>query len=365
MALPGAFGGGPHTSVGAPTTGAPQGATMRDIEGTLYEQYGPDGASLWRPYGLQEPYETVLWMDQLTGFNDLIVTTDSTLEYSSSAGALRRAALTGDVTASAGSNTTAIAADAVTFAKMQNIATDSLIGRDTASSGDPENILLNSTLSMDGAGNLQRAALTGNVTAPAGSNTTTIAAGVVTEAMQVLADNTTGDVTSTKHGYAPKSPGAATKYLNGATTPAWVQIAVPFTLHMNGGGSIVMTNQASGAGFLSSNARNVHLLDLTPYTQAKLDMRVTVASASANTPQVRVRYATSISSPPVVGDFAAMGTGATEIAASMAAIGVGISSGWVTITTGALTAATYIDVEQIGGDGAADPEVAGIVLWLR
>src|SRR4051812_27907861 len=28
----------------------------------------------------------------------------------------------------------------ITFAKMQNIATDSLIGRDTASSGSPENI---------------------------------------------------------------------------------------------------------------------------------------------------------------------------------------------------------------------------------
>ena len=65
--------------------------------------------------------------------------------------------------------------DAITFAKQANIATDSLVGRDTAGSGDPENILLNATLSMDGSGNLQRAALTGDVTAPAGSNATTIA----------------------------------------------------------------------------------------------------------------------------------------------------------------------------------------------
>lgn len=84
--------------------------------------------------------------------------------------------LSGDVT---GSGTTGIAStianDAVTFAKMQNIATDSLLGRDTAGTGDVENITLNATLSMTGSGVLQRAALTGDMTAPAGSNATTLA----------------------------------------------------------------------------------------------------------------------------------------------------------------------------------------------
>lgn len=88
---------------------------------------------------------------------------------------LARAALTGDVTAAQDSNATTIANDAVTFAKMQNIVTDSLIGRDTAGTGDPENITLNATLSMDGAGALRRSALTGDITAPVGSNATTLA----------------------------------------------------------------------------------------------------------------------------------------------------------------------------------------------
>lgn len=79
--------------------------------------------------------------------------------------------------------TAQIDADAVTYAKMQNIATDSLIGRDTAGSGDPETILLNATLSMDGSGNLQRAALTGDVTASAGSNATAIGTNKVLTAM--------------------------------------------------------------------------------------------------------------------------------------------------------------------------------------
>lgn len=110
----------------------------------------------------------------------------------------QRAALTGDVTASANSNATTIASDAVTFAKMQNIATNSLIGRDTAGSGDPENILLDDTLSMDGSGNLQRAALTGDVTASAGSNATTIADNAVTLAKMndIATSRVIGRVTS-------------------------------------------------------------------------------------------------------------------------------------------------------------------------
>ncbi len=73
-------------------------------------------------------------------------------------------------------------ANLVTFAKFQTIATDSLLGRDTTGTGNVENILLNATLEMDGSGNLRRAALTGDVTASAGSNSTTIPNNTVTYA---------------------------------------------------------------------------------------------------------------------------------------------------------------------------------------
>jgi|SRR6185436_13668146 len=59
--------------------------------------------------------------------------------------------------------------------------------------------------------------------------TADVKAASVTEAMQVLADNTTQDVSTTKHGYVPKAPSDSTKFLNGANPPAW---AVPA-----GGGS--------------------------------------------------------------------------------------------------------------------------------
>lgn len=52
--------------------------------------------------------------------------------------------LTGNVTAGpgTGSQVATIAADAVTFAKMQNIATQTAVGRNTAATGDPESVTI-------------------------------------------------------------------------------------------------------------------------------------------------------------------------------------------------------------------------------
>ncbi len=51
-----------------------------------------------------------------------------------------------------------------------------------------------------------------------------LSASNVVESEITLADNTTDDVTSTAHGFAPKSPADATKFLNGAATPAYAQV---------------------------------------------------------------------------------------------------------------------------------------------
>jgi hypothetical protein len=46
----------------------------------------------------------------------------------------------------------------------------------------------------------------------------------ITGAQLSMADVTTNNVTSTVHGFAPKSPGDATQFLNGAATPAYAQV---------------------------------------------------------------------------------------------------------------------------------------------
>ena len=107
------------------------------------------------------------------------ITVGGGLEFTGTGG-IQRSALGGDVTAPAGSNTTTVASNAVTFAKMQDIGTDRLIGRDSPGTGDPEELTVGGGLEFTGTGGIQRSALTGDVTAPAGSNTTTIANDAVT-----------------------------------------------------------------------------------------------------------------------------------------------------------------------------------------
>lgn len=161
------------------------------------------------------------------------------VEFTTSGG-IQTSAFTGDATKTAGGTALTIPNNTVTFAKMQDIATNSLVGRDTAATGDPENILLNATLEMDGSGNLQRAALTGDITATAGSNATTIANDAVTNTKAAnMAQDTikgrssgsgTGDpedltaaqatailnlATTSVKGLAPVLSNVATEFLNG------------------------------------------------------------------------------------------------------------------------------------------------------
>lgn len=77
-----------------------------------------------------------------------------------------------------------VANNSVTYAKMQDIsATDRLLGRDTAGAGDPEEITVGGGIEFTGSGGIQRSALSGDVSAPAGSGTTTIGANKVLDSM--------------------------------------------------------------------------------------------------------------------------------------------------------------------------------------
>ncbi len=94
--------------------------------------------------------------------------------------------------------------------------------------------------------------LTGDVSSS--GNATTIGAGKVTEAMQVLADNTTNDASTSKHGYLLKLDNVATHFMDG--TGAW---SAPAT-------SVVRKNGiATRAGDTSSGNQTIaHGLGVTP-----------------------------------------------------------------------------------------------------
>ena len=88
----------------------------------------------------------------------------------------------GDVTVSSSGTVWTVDNDAITYAKIQNVsATDRILGRDTAGAGDIEELTVSGGLEFTGTG-IQRSALTGDVTATAGSSSTTIANDAVTYA---------------------------------------------------------------------------------------------------------------------------------------------------------------------------------------
>lgn len=88
----------------------------------------------------------------------------------------------GDITVSGSGATWTIDSAAVTLAKMANIATDSLIGRDTAGTGVPEAITLSGGVEFSGSGSIRTSAFTGDVTKTAGGTALTIANDAVTYA---------------------------------------------------------------------------------------------------------------------------------------------------------------------------------------
>lgn len=92
----------------------------------------------------------------------------------------------GDITVTGTGATWTIDAKAVTLAKMDDLLTDSLVGRDTAGTGVPERIGVTGGIEFDGAGNIRRAAIVGDVLISAGSAGSAIAAGVVTNAQLAL-----------------------------------------------------------------------------------------------------------------------------------------------------------------------------------
>jgi len=104
--------------------------------------------------------------------------------------------------------TDSLADDAVTNAKLRNSGALSVIGRSANSSGDPADIVATAA----SAAVLRESGSTvgfGTVV------TAGLADGAVTEVKQTLADNTTGNVSATAHGYAPKFPNNTTTFLRG------------------------------------------------------------------------------------------------------------------------------------------------------
>ena len=115
--------------------------------------------------------------------------------------ALRRSALTGDVTAPVDSNATTIANNAVSNVKAADVPTQTIKGRATAATGDPEDLTPTQVRAIinvaDGANNYVHPNHSGDITSVSDGNTT-IAANAVsnTKLADMAADTLKGRLTS-------------------------------------------------------------------------------------------------------------------------------------------------------------------------
>lgn len=161
-------------------------------------------------------------------------------------------------------------------------ATDRLFGRDTASAGPAEEITVGGGVEFTGSGGIQRSALTGDVTASAGSGATTIANDAVTYAKmqnvsaqyRVLGRSSSGagdveEITTSAAGIS---------FLNAATAAAQGAIILPL------GSAQVVGGRLLAADFNSTNDQAITISLPPGFTKWRLNnIFITEASISLTT----------------------------------------------------------------------------------
>ena len=128
---------------------------------------------------------------------------------------------------------------------------------------------------------------------------------------------------------------------------------------------LTLTNQPSAEEVLG----NANFLVIRPtlqtstFTQIRMGARVNVASASANSPRLYVKYTTGLTVTPsftLIGD----GTIASGHAVDLSAQGQKLTN-WIDLPAGAIGASITFQPYQIGGDGVADPQLTTVWLEFR
>lgn len=294
------------------------------------------------------------------------------LEFTGSGG-VQRSALTGDVTASAGSNATTIANNAVTTAKIANLAVT--LGKIEAITGPG---VLGQSDGVDGSPEVIGASTNNTVLKRAGdallfdeivnADIDTAAAIALSKLANVNTDRLLGRTTAGS-GAIEEIPvtdfvqtifdDADAGTVRGTLGFGTYMLHSVLSLHANAGAGTTWTDMPLASSFFLGSNRAITSMDCTYYTQCRLVVRVTTASGSANTPKFRLRYHTAFST--TIGDYVDMGT--SEVACSLASTGL-IRSSWIDLAASA-KADVYIICEGVGGDGAADPVVCYIQAEFR
>jgi len=219
-----AFSGG---STGLSSTGGPiTSSGTITLSGTLVPANGGTGKSSYTPYALLAGGTlSTSALQQISSLG-----TVGQLLTSNGAGSLpswQDASGTGSVTSVSvsGTNGINVAGSPITTSgiislSLGDITPSSVNGIIFTGSGTPNLFITGTSLISGNNTGDQTIILSGDVSGiGTGAFATTISNGVITEVKQLLSDNTTNNVSTSKHGYVPKATGDSTYYLD--ATGAW------------------------------------------------------------------------------------------------------------------------------------------------
>lgn len=127
-------------------------------------------------------------------------------------------------------------------------------------------------------------------------------------------------------------------------------------------GNLALTNSPLAERFIVGQPwRYIKLVPMAGHTQVRLVGFQTVASASPNTPRLRLVYKTGGWST-TIGDYTSLAaSGDVEISLSTVALQ---DSGWVDLAPGAV-GDILVGLTEQGGDGAEDPAFGYINVYFR
>lgn len=136
---------------------------------------------------------------------------------------------------------------------------------------------------------------------------------------------------------------------------------VDVPIHSDALEALTLTNMVSTeAAFPNAASNHFTWFDASRYKSVRLVAKVSTLSASANSPRIYLKYATSDG-----GAFTVIGAGtiASNEAISLETTGVK-KTNWITLPAGAI-GDIIIAVVEIGGDGVADPVVGNLHVQFK
>lgn len=162
-------------------------------------------------------------------------------------------------------------------------------------------------------------------------------------------------------------PGDTLTYVEGSgwlITGDGYRVTKEYMLHGDAGANFVMTNATLAERFAGNTTRHIRVVNAAGYSQVRFLANVQVASASASTPKLRLRYYTSWNA--TFANYLQLGaSGHVEVSVFTGTAGTLQDSGWIDLASGAMADGIALAMCEVGGDAAADPAIGWAAVWFR